>query len=79
MRIFNLLRLRLSAIARITVGLTGLLVSLLFVVALLGLFPDKRADVVRLRAGVCETAAIGFSLLADRENTAAMQQLKQPD
>ena len=73
MRIHNMLRLRLSAIARITVGLTSLLVSLLFLVALFGLFPDQRKEVVRSRAGVCETAAIGFSLLADKEDTAAMQ------
>ena len=73
MRIHNIFRLRLSAIARITVGLIGLLVSLLFLVSLLGLFPDQRADIMRLRAGTCETAAIGFSLLADKEDTAAMQ------
>ncbi|MHB8973950.1 MAG: bifunctional diguanylate cyclase/phosphohydrolase [Pirellulaceae bacterium] len=68
-----MLRLRLPAIARITIGLTSLLVSLLFLVALLGLFPDRREDMLRLRAGMCETAAIGFSLLADKKDSAAMQ------
>ncbi|MBM4091435.1 MAG: diguanylate cyclase, partial [Planctomycetes bacterium] len=73
MRIRDLLKPKLSATARVTVGLTSLLVSLLFVVALFGLFPDQKADVMRLRNGVCETAATGFSLLADKKDTAAMQ------
>ncbi len=65
--------LRLSAIARITIGLTGLLISMLGLVTLLGLFPNPQKRIVPLRAGICETAAIGFSLLADQKDTVAMQ------
>ncbi|MHB8863838.1 MAG: bifunctional diguanylate cyclase/phosphohydrolase [Pirellulaceae bacterium] len=68
-----MLRLRLSPIARITIGLTGLLISMLCVVALFGLFPDPRARMVPLRTGICETAAIGFSQLAGQKDTAAMK------
>lgn len=66
-------RLRLSAIARITIGLTGLLASVLCAVVLLGFFPNRTEETIRSRTAVCETAAIGFSLLADRNDTEAMR------
>jgi diguanylate cyclase (GGDEF)-like protein/PAS domain S-box-containing protein len=61
-------RWKLTTTARITIGLTGLLVSALCLVSLLGLFPDRRSEINRLRAGICETGAIGFSMLADNQS-----------
>ncbi len=69
-----MLRLRLSTIARITIGLAGLLGSTLCLVVMLGLFPNRLEDVMRSRAEICETAAVGFSLLAEQNDTGVMRQ-----
>ena len=40
---------RISATARITFGLVGIITSLLLIAPLLGLFPDARNDIMRVR------------------------------
>ncbi|MEO8494561.1 MAG: diguanylate cyclase [Planctomycetota bacterium] len=64
---------KLPVIARITIGLVGLLASVLMAISFLGLFPDPQTESLRTRKQFCETAAIGFSLMAERANVETMR------
>lgn len=57
---------RLSATARIALGLSCLTVSVLLAAQTCGLIPDHRVPVTKGRAALCEAMAINFSLLASR-------------
>ena len=57
---------KLPVVARISIGLVGLMVSVLMLAALLGYFPDSYSESMRHRKQFCESAAIGFTHLADR-------------
>ena len=64
---------KLSATVRITLGLVGLLTSLLLFAGMLGLYPDIRNSTLQGRRRLCESLAINFSLMADRANTDTMR------
>lgn len=65
--------IRIPTVARITIGLIGLLASALMLTSLLGLFPDDRTQTMRRRTVFCESAAAGFSLMAEK---AAVETMK---
>ena len=65
--------LKLSSTARVTLGLAGLLVSLLVVLVLLGLFPNTRQEALQQRIAFSDAAAVGFAMMADRLDTQTMR------
>ena len=64
---------KISTAARITLGLIGLLVSVLMLISLWGLFPDSRVQLMRDRIVYCESAAAGFSLMAEKASEDTMR------
>src|SRR5438067_2245776 len=64
---------RINARWRITFGLVALLVSVLMLAIALGLVPDTREAVMDGRAKVCETLAVGSSILATRGDITGLQ------
>ena len=60
------LRWKIPVIARISFGLTGLVVSVLMLISLLGLFPDSEAEALRNRKLFCESAAVSVTLMAQK-------------
>ncbi len=66
-------RWKIPIVARITIGLVGLMVSVLMLVSLMGLFPDSRASLMRGRVIFCESAAAGFSLMAEKADANVMR------
>ena len=69
----NPLRWKIPVVARITFGLVSLLASAQLAISFLGLIPDSRAETLRERKQFCETAAVGFSLMAERADTETMR------
>ncbi|MCA9173082.1 MAG: diguanylate cyclase [Planctomycetales bacterium] len=66
-------RFNIPIVARITLGLVGLVVSSLMIISLLGFFPDSRQEQLERRKQFGETAAIGFSLMADKADIVTMR------
>lgn len=63
---------RFSATTRITLGLIGLLSSILLVAPLLGLLPNHKSAALLARSQLSEAVAINFSLIAKRTNEATL-------
>ncbi len=57
---------RSSPFARISVGLVSLTISILFVLSMLGLIPDRRLDILEKRRALSEEMAIHFSYCAQK-------------
>jgi diguanylate cyclase (GGDEF)-like protein/PAS domain S-box-containing protein len=68
---------KISATVRITLGLIGLLASLLLIVAILGLFPNRCEDITRGRIRLCESVAVHFSAMAEKNDIDAMRKCLQ--
>ena len=60
---------------RLSLGLTSLLVSLLFAAHALGLFPDREGAELKGRKRLCESLAVACSLAAERDDAAMVRQL----
>ena len=58
---------------RLTLSLVSLTISGLLLAATLGLIPDTRNELMKGRAGLCESIAINHSLLATRGDVEAMK------
>lgn len=56
----------------VTLSLVGLLASVLVGVSMLGVVPDAETETRQRRKELCESAAIGFSLMAQRADTRTM-------
>lgn len=66
--------LKIPVVARISFGLTGLMVSTLMMLSLLGLVPDTHAEALRSRKRFCESAALSVMLMADKASPATMKE-----
>jgi hypothetical protein len=64
---------RLSARWRIALGLVALLSSVLMLAVALGLVPSQRELIVESRAKLCESVAVGSSILATRGDMSGLQ------
>ena len=60
---------------RLSLGLTSLMVSLLFAAHAVGLFPDREAAELRGRKALCESVAVACSLAAQRDDTPMIRSL----
>ena len=66
-------RFRLPVVASISLSLVGLLACVMTIVSFMGFLPDSGEEVLKRRKELCESSAIGFSLMADRSDQATMQ------
>jgi len=64
---------RLSIPSRLAICLAGLTIIVLLFARFVGLLPDDQPAVLRGRTRLCETMAVHFSLMASRDDVAAMQ------
>ena len=62
------MNLTLNAISRLTLGLVGLTVSLVFVAYMWGMLPDRRAEVARSRQRLSESLAIVLLALENQSS-----------
>lgn len=67
----------ISPIVRITLGLVGLTTSLVLVASSLGIFPDRRSDIVNIRRQMSEAMAISFSTLANHVDANSLESTLQ--
>src|SRR6188768_2659091 len=66
-------RLKIPVVLRITGGLVSLLYAVLTAASYLGMFPDAHTQAQKYRVQYCESAAVGFSLLAEKSDQGAMR------
>ena len=66
--------LSISPIARIAIGLVGLVTSAVLFGTFVGLLPDQINEAIQEREAACESVAISFSLMANRVDQASMHQ-----
>ncbi|TWU08137.1 sensor domain-containing diguanylate cyclase/phosphohydrolase [Stieleria varia] len=64
---------KIPVVANISLSLVGLLASVLTVVTFVGIMPDSNEQALKRRKELCESSAIGFSLMADRIDRRTMQ------
>jgi PAS domain S-box-containing protein len=67
----------ISARTKIVIGLVGLLISVLLSALAMGLIPDSREAVLKLRAQYCEAMAISSSALLSHQDIAGVNALLQ--
>ena len=65
--------LRIPVVFRIATGLISLLYGALLAASYLGFFPDAIAQTQRHRTEFCESAAVGFSLMAEKTDVGTMR------